>query len=69
MSQSGYVHVTVEKVERETASAFLLRIDGEQHWVPRSQIADPDTYEAGDQDVTVSLTEWIARQKGIEGDD
>lgn len=69
MGASNWVHVTVEKVERETDAAFLLLIDGQQHWVPKSQISDPDVLDAGDEDVTVSLTEWIADQKGIDGDD
>lgn len=69
MGASSWVHVTVEKIERETNAALLLLIGGRRHWVPKSQIADPDTYAVGDQDVTVSLTEWIAQEKGIEGDD
>lgn len=67
MSQSGYVHLDVEKVVRQTDSAFLLVIDGEDYWIPKSQIADPETYEPGDENVTVSVTEWIAKQKGLEG--
>jgi hypothetical protein len=68
MSQSGYVHLTVEKVVRETASAFLLVIEGEDYWIPKSQIADPETYEPGDEDLTISVTDWIAKQKGLEGE-
>jgi len=68
MSYSGYTHVEVERVVSETANAFLLSIDGFEHWIPKSQIADPDTYERGDENVMVSMTDWIAKQKGIEGE-
>lgn len=66
MGQSQFVHLEECRIVRETDAAFLIEHDGEEHWIPKSQIADPDTYEAGDEDVTVSVTEWIAKQKGIE---
>ncbi len=65
VSQSGYVHVEVEKITGETEKAFAMTIAGEQHWIPKSQMADPDDYEVGDEEVTVSLTEWIAEEKGL----
>ncbi len=65
MSSSGYVHVGVEEILRETDAAFLCRIEGEDVWLPRSQIADPDDYEVGDSDLTMSITEWLAREKGL----
>lgn len=66
MSQSGYVHLEDCRVVHETEDAFLIEYEGEEHWIPRSQVADPDTYESGDEGVTISVTEWIAKQKGIE---
>lgn len=65
MSQSGWVHLDVDEVLRETDKAFLLLIDGEEVWVPKSQVSDADKYEAGDTDVTVSVTTWLAEQKGL----
>lgn len=68
MSQSNYVHIDVAKILHETAAAFRVRLeDGTEHWIPKSQIADPDDYDAGDENCTVSITEWIAKQKGLEG--
>ena len=66
MSASNWVHVDVEKVIRETEKAFLLLIEDEEHWVPKSQMADPGDYEAGDEDVSIALTEFIVREKGFE---
>jgi hypothetical protein len=65
MSGSRYVHLEVEKIVRETDAAFLLLIDGEEYWIPKSQVADPDEYQAGDEGCTISVTEWIAREKGL----
>jgi hypothetical protein len=66
MSASRFVHLDVEEVLRVTDKALLLRVDGEDVWIPLSQIDDAGQYEQGDHDVTVSVTEWIAKQKGLE---
>lgn len=68
MSASGYVHLEDCEVLRVTEKAILIKWDGSQYWLPVSQVADADNYEAGDKDVTVSITEWIAGEKGIEVD-
>ncbi len=64
---SSWVHLDVELIVKETDAAFLLRLEGgEDVWIPRGQIESPDDYDEGDEDCTVSVTEWIARQKGLE---
>jgi len=68
MSQSGYTHIDVEEITQETDKAFLCIIDGEAIWLPKSQIADADDYEMGDKNLSMSITEWIAKEKGIEGE-
>lgn len=66
MSASGYVHLEVEQILKETDAAFYVLLeDGSRHWIPKSQIADPETYTEGDTSCTVSITEWIADQKGL----
>ncbi len=69
MSQSNWVHLENCSVTRLTDKAMLVVLeDGEELWLPLSQI-DPesvDQYEVGDEDVTISITEWLAKQKGIE---
>lgn len=69
MSNSNYVHVDVDEIKRETDSAFLVVVDGEEIWLPKSQISDPDSYNEGDTNCTVSVTKWIAREKGLEFND
>lgn len=59
------VHLDVERIKKETEKAFLVTIDGEDYWLPKSQISDADDYCDGDQDVTLSITEWLAEEKGL----
>ena len=66
MRASNWVHLEVEEILKETPKAFYLFIDGEGYWIPKSQIADPENYSEGDVNATVSVTEWIADEKGLE---
>lgn len=68
MSHGGYVHVRVDKIKRVTEKALLAVIEDEEVWIPLSQISDEEDYDEGDSDVTLSVTEWIAREKGLEGE-
>lgn len=61
-----YVELEDCDIIAETDLAFLIEYDGDEYWIPRSQIEDPESLEEGDGPVTVSVTEWIAEQKGIE---
>lgn len=65
MPASNYVHLDDVTIIRATDLAFLIEWDGGQYWLPRSQVADPDDYSEGDV-CNLSITEWIAREKGIE---
>lgn len=64
---SEWVHVLVAVIRKETDKAFNVQMeDGQIFWIPKSQISDADDYEAGDRNVEISITEWIANEKGIE---
>jgi hypothetical protein len=65
MGASRWVHLDVDRIAKETEAAFLLVIDGAEHWIPKSQVSDPENYEQGDEDLTISVTHWIADQKGL----
>jgi hypothetical protein len=59
------LHTTTMRKVRESNAAYLLADpnDGVEYWVPKSQI---DSIEpSGDGFVDVSMTEWIAREKGL----
>lgn len=51
---------------RQTDKALCLEIEGQgQVWFPNSQIVDEDVFDHGEETVTVEVTDWIARQKGL----
>jgi len=52
-------------VKAETTSALLVEVDGEEVWMPKSQIDDDsEVYKAGTSGKLV-VTEWIATQKKL----
>jgi hypothetical protein len=57
------VEVRLKKV---TEKAYLCRIDGNDHWIPRSQINEDESEVSAEGDVGVlSMSEWIAQEKGL----
>ena len=65
MSSSRYVHLDVDLILKRTDKALLLRVGDAEHWIPLSQIADADDFEEGDENCTVSITDWIANERGL----
>ncbi len=65
MGAGNWVHVDVNEILRATDAALLCQIGDVEVWLPRSQISEGEQYEAGDTDVTLSVSEWIAREKGL----
>lgn len=64
--EQKYILVPVDKVVAATDMALLLEVDGEEYWVPKSQMEDPDEFVRGDRNVEIFMTEWIAKQKGLD---
>lgn len=53
------------KALRGTDKALLCLIDGEEVWIPQSQITDDsEVYEPGGEGKLV-ITQWLATQKGL----
>jgi hypothetical protein len=65
MGASNYIHLEVERIKKVTANAMLCVIDGDDVWLPLSQVSDEEDYDEGDTNVTVSITEWLADQRGL----
>ena len=62
--------VTVNNVRclRATEKAILCSIDGDEHWIPQSQITDlSEVYKVGDEGKLV-ITGWFAKQSGLGED-
>jgi hypothetical protein len=59
--------VTIDDVicKAETDRAILVEIEGDDFWIPQSQVDDDsEVWRKGDEG-TLVITEWIAKQKGI----
>jgi hypothetical protein len=57
------VEVRLKKV---TEKAYFCRIDGADHWIPRSQINEHDSEVNSEGDVGILvMSEWIAQEKGL----
>ena len=56
--------VTVECVRKyETDNAVLIDVDGEEIWIPLSQVDSMHFDVRGNGNIVVS--DWIAKQKGL----
>ena len=74
MGASKYVTIKVTKITAETPKAFLVELEDpgegdEEIWLPKTQIANAEDYEEGDIDLDLSITQWIADQKGVKYED
>lgn len=67
MMPQEYVCIDVERVLKFTELAMCVLCNGEKLWIPLSQVShlDVDQYEVGDEDVSISITEWFASKEGI----
>ncbi len=60
-------HVTIQDVTavRDSDKAVLCDIEGEEIWIPKSQIhADSEVY-AKETEGALIITRWIAEQKNL----
>jgi hypothetical protein len=53
------------RVIRATANALLVEIDGDEHWIPQSQIDDDSEVYADGHEGELVISEWLAQQKGL----
>jgi len=54
-----YIRVEFDELEKETESAFLIAIDSEQIWIPKSQSRIYYKKKC------VYIPEWLALEKGL----
>jgi hypothetical protein len=52
-------------VVRETQMALLCNVEGEEIWIPKSQIADESEVYKLDTDGELVITEWFAEKEGL----
>lgn len=76
MGASGWTHLNVKEIRAETDKAFRVRLQptddepvGKLLWIPMAVIADPEDYDEGDENCTISVEDWWAIKNNLEGDD
>lgn len=63
---SAWRHYEVVEVVAETDKAIRVHLeDGDEVWVPRSVMDDPDRLSKGDTDVTLTVKAWWAEKEGM----
>ena len=65
MNASRWVQLENATIKRETDASFLIVLNDEEYWIPKSQVDDANSYNVGDTDVTLIITKWIAECKGL----
>ena len=55
------------ELKHETSKAMLVEFEGEEMWIPRSQIKDEeyDSVEGEDFLVAIWIPKWLADEKGM----
>lgn len=53
------------EVKRETDAAILVEIEGEEYWIPKSQIDDDSEVFTTGTSGKLVISEWIAKEKGL----
>lgn len=61
------VNIAVGEVLHETDLAFLLDIDGDEIWIPKSVINfdESEEIEVGNIMLEISIAQWFADKEGI----
>ena len=65
MDEQEWRHLDVAVIRRETGAAFQVMLEDKRTilWLPKSQVADADEYEAGMRNCTMSIPEWLWEKK------
>ncbi len=67
VNMSGFeIEIDVDNVVAIGDAAALLEIDGDEHWIPFSQIEDNGEELVRGYSGSLFLSQWICEQKGIE---
>ena len=65
--ERGWGRIEDVRALRATTEALLVDVDGEEIWIPQSQIhEDSEVYEE-DTEGGLIISAWIAEKKGLEG--
>lgn len=65
LPQPEFIPIKVRRIMRVVAKAILVRLDnGEEHWVPLSQVKPPETpFKQNQRNLTIEVAEWVIENK------
>lgn len=63
------VRVYVDELKRQTEKAALCLIDGEEVWLPWSQIDEQSDIETDGDSGDAYIPLWLAEEKGLDYDE
>ncbi len=52
-------------VKKTTPKALLVEIDGEEYWLPKSQLGKATDVENEGDIGTIEIPKWLAEEKGL----
>ena len=64
--QPNAVEIRDVQAIKETDAALLCAIEGEEIWIPKSQINDDSEVYAEGGEGTLVITRWFAEKKGLD---
>lgn len=65
MKSSNYVHLDVDEILSETDNAFLVLLNEEEIWIPKSVISDSKDYDKGDVECSISVQRWFTEKNEL----
>lgn len=65
MKARNTVRIPDVEVVRATEDALLVLVEGEEVWIPKSQIDDDSEVWREGQEGALVIPEWLAEAKGI----
>lgn len=61
-----WCYLEVREILKVTEKAFLVMLeDGNEVWIPHSQLSDSDAFEVGDVNIEMKVTSWWASQEEL----
>ena len=66
MMEKEYVDLDNCTILAESDMAFRVEYEGDIQWIAKSQIEQHDRLDVGDEDVNISVTEWLCERIGWE---
>ncbi|MCG7853122.1 MAG: hypothetical protein MIO92_11435 [Methanosarcinaceae archaeon] len=65
MNRNKMVDIDIDGIINSTDLAFLVKIDDEEIWLPKSQIKFETDPKNLDTTTLISVPEWLAEKKGL----